>query len=368
MNSELIKFSRKPLKLLNNRVWRTYTGGKLIEQWQGKGTPKDNDKPEEWVASTVEARNKNYIKDEGLSFVEIDNNETIKLIDLINLNSKKFLGDSHVEKYGTNMAVLTKVLDASIRLSIQVHPNKNYAKDYFKSDFGKTEAWYILGGREVDGEAPYVLLGFKEEVTKEMWGEYFRKQDINAMVDSLHKFYVKEGDVFLIEGSIPHAIGSGCFLIEVQEPTDYTMRVERGTFDGGMLPDMLCHQGVGFDKMLECFNYESVSRKETLEKWYKAPILIKEQVGGKEVSLIGDKDTKCFSMKKFTIRNSFEINDDSSFKVIIALKGTGKVIYTDGEIDIKQGDMFFVPYEVKEITYKNIGESDLEIICCYPPK
>jgi mannose-6-phosphate isomerase len=367
MNLELAKISSKPLKLLSNRVWRSYTGGKLIEEWQGKENPLDNDKPEEWVASTVEARNKNYLKDEGLSFVFIDEDKKMKLTELIDLDPPAFLGENHVKKYENSMAVLTKVLDSAIRLSIQVHPDKAYAKKFFNSNFGKTEAWYIIGGREVGGEPPYVLIGFKQGITMEKWGEFFKNQDINAMVDSLHKFYVKPGDVFLLEGLVPHAIGSGCFLIEVQEPTDYTMRVEKTAIDGSLLPDMLCHQGVGFEKMLECFNYEGLSREETLNRWYKTPSLIRKESGGEELFLIGDKDTKCFSMKKFTIKDTFEVIDNPSFRVIIVLSGDGKLVYKEGEVHLSQGDMFFLPYGVDEITYKNSGDCSLEIIGCYPP-
>ncbi|MBC7400721.1 MAG: hypothetical protein H7289_12330, partial [Mucilaginibacter sp.] len=57
--------SQTILKLLSNRVVRSYTGGKLIEQWQELDNPRDNNKPEEWLASIVEARNKNYIPGEG---------------------------------------------------------------------------------------------------------------------------------------------------------------------------------------------------------------------------------------------------------------------------------------------------------------
>lgn len=259
------------LKLLSNRVVRSYTGGKLIEEWQGLNNPADNDKPEEWLASVVEARNKNYIPGEGLSAVLMPDGTTEKLTDLIKADSEGFLGQEHVAKYGIHTAVLTKVLDAAVRLSIQVHPTKAYARAYFKSDYGKTEAWYIMGGREIDGEPPYVLAGFKPGVTRAEWKKYFDEQDIDAMINALHKYYVKPGDVFLIEGGLPHAIGSGCFLIEIQEPTDYTMRVERKTFDGGTLPDMLCHQGVGFDAMLDCFTYEGLSKDDTYKKYGKPP-------------------------------------------------------------------------------------------------
>ncbi len=84
----------------------------------------------------------------------------------------------------------------------------------FNSEFGKTEAWYILGGREVEGEKPYVLLGFKPGTTREQWKSLFEEQDIQGMLDCLHKVPVQEGDTFLLEGGVPHAIGSGCFMVE----------------------------------------------------------------------------------------------------------------------------------------------------------
>ncbi len=97
------------------------------------------------------------------------------------------------------------------------------------SAFGKTESWYILGGREINGEKSAIYLGFREGVTEEIWKELFLKQDIQGMLSNLHRFEVNPGDAFIIYGGVPHAIGSGCFLMEVQEPTDYTMRVEKVT-------------------------------------------------------------------------------------------------------------------------------------------
>lgn len=81
----------------------------------------------------------------------------------------------------------------------------------------RTEAWYIIDGREIDGEPPYILFGFKSGITREKWEKMFREQDIQGMIDSMHKFNINPGQVFLIETGIPHAIGSGCFLIEIQE-------------------------------------------------------------------------------------------------------------------------------------------------------
>lgn len=369
MLQDIKKFSSIPLKLLSNRVWRSYRGGKLLEQWQGKSQGIDSDKPEEWIASVVEARNKNYVKDEGLSLVELDSETrtTIKLKELIEQDPSAFLGETHVRYYRSNTAVLIKLLDSAIRLSIQVHPNKDYAKEVFMSDFGKTEAWYIIGGREIDGEKPYVLLGFKKGITREKWKKYFDNQDINSMINCLHKFYVSPGDVFLIEGSIPHAIGSGCFLAEIQEPTDYTMRVERTTMEGNLLPDSLCHQGVGFEKMLDCFNYRGLSREETLKRWYKEPRVIETTKCASRVGLITPEDTECFDMEKLTVKSQTDYLNNS-FHTIVVLVGSGSLIYKEGSLKIKQGDMLFIPNGLKELTYTNSETNALEILICKPPK
>jgi mannose-6-phosphate isomerase len=355
------------LKLLNNRVVRSYTGGKLIEEWQGLPDPVDNDKPEEWLASVVEARNKNYIPGEGLSKVLLPGGEEALLTDLISANADAFLGDSHIARYGVNPAVLTKVLDAAVRLSIQVHPTKTYAREYFKSDYGKTEAWYIMGGREVDGEPPYVLVGFKPGVTREQWKKYFDEQDIDGMINALHKFYVKPGEVYLIEGGLPHVIGSGCLLIEIQEPTDYTMRVERKTFDGSLLPDRLCHQGVGFEAMLDCFTYEGLSKEETYKKHARQPKISVRENGSEVIGLISEEDTACFKMTKLNIPKSFTLND-ATFKTLIVLHGEGALKHGDEYLSIKQGETFFLPAALGEVVIENGGAVPLEIIACYPPQ
>lgn len=73
----------------------------------------------------------------------------------------------------------------------------------------------------------YVYLGFKEGITKEKWRDLFEKQDVRGMEESLHKILVHPGDTFFIPGGVPHAMGSGVYFAEVQQPTDITLRTER---------------------------------------------------------------------------------------------------------------------------------------------
>jgi mannose-6-phosphate isomerase len=367
MDKNKPKASPTILKLLNNRVHRSYIGGALIDEWQGLKAAGDNDRPEEWLASIVEARNENFIQGEGLSEVLTAERQTEKLIDMVQADGERVLGKAHTAKYGANTGVLTKVLDAAARLSIQVHPTKSYSRKFFSTEYGKTEAWYIMGGREIDGEPPYVLLGFKPGITRSLWKKYFEEQDIDGMINALHKFYVNAGDVFLIEGGLPHAIGAGCFLIEIQEPTDYTMRVERKAFDGSPLADELCHQGLGFEAMLDCFIYDSLSREETKKRYFKEPWLLVDENGNRLISLIGPGDTDCFSMSKLYITSGFTWNDNS-FKTLIILSGAGTLLHGGNGIGVKQGESYFLPADLGEIYIENSFGTPLEIIVCYPPK
>jgi mannose-6-phosphate isomerase len=319
------------------------------------------------VASVVSARNpgREDVKNEGLSRVITGENEDILLKDLIAANPAAFLGQKQVEKYGNSTAVLVKLLDSAERLTIQVHPDRKAATEIFKSPFGKTEAWYILDKRTINGEAPYVLLGFKPGVTRQKWEQLFYKQDIPGMLDCLHKFEVEPGQVYLIEGGIPHAIGPGCFLMEIQEPTDYSLRVEKKTPAGFEIPDQLCHQGAGFDRMFDCFHYDTYDREQVIEKWcLKSRAIKNNRLLEKE--LIGDS-IPYFSMKSYQTDKESTFTKQGSFVVLIAEGGAGEVAWEGGSLTFVKSDQVFVPASVGTITIKPAGSLPLKLLACYPP-
>ena len=362
------KLKSKILPLSSTRVWRTYVGGREIERFEGLENPVDGELPEEWIASTVKATNPGR-EDivEGLSKLKLPGFEHITLKEVINSNPIAFLGKNHFNKFGNNTGVLVKIIDSLSRLSIQVHPDKRYAKNVMNSDYGKTEAWYILGGRKVNGEDPYVLIGFKPGVSREQWRKLFEEQNILGMIDCLNKIYVKPGEAYFIAGGVPHAIGPGCFLIEIQEPTDYTMRVERKTYDGKLIPDYLCHQGVGFEKLFDCFNYDNLSLDDTLKRWRITPKKILESDQAVEWEIIGKDYTTLFSMNRLYINGTYKSQDCDTFHSITVISGTGNIIYNGETIAIKQGDLLFVPVSVGKLTIVANEGRKLELIRCYPP-
>jgi mannose-6-phosphate isomerase len=363
-DKNLYKF---PLKLISNRVHRPFVGGKSIDVWEKNPEPKDNHYGERWIASLVDARNPESKMDEGLSKF-IDHDKTMTLKEVIAQNPEAFLGANHVEAYGVNLAVLVKALDSYSRLLIQVHPNQEKAKSLFDSQFGKTEAWYIIGTRTIDGEEPYILFGFKEGITREKYIKLFEAQDIQALEACMHRFPVKEGDIFLIEGGVPHAIGSGCFLIEIQEPTDYTIRVEKTAPDGRNVDDFSCHQGLGFKAMFDCFAFEGYSREQISEKYKIITKVLYSGSNAEVFGLITEEHTALFSMEKLTIYTELEFQKKEKFAVAIVLKGNGRLSCNGYEVVLNQADELFIPYGAKELLWINESTNPLEIIVCLPPK
>lgn len=94
-----INLSNRPLQVTGARVWRTYSGGKLLEHWKGASKPADGVFPEEWVASTVQAINagREHLI-EGLGTLSGDDGKAIDLKTVIASDPARFLGPHHSVK------------------------------------------------------------------------------------------------------------------------------------------------------------------------------------------------------------------------------------------------------------------------------
>ena len=350
---------QKPIRLETSRAWRTYLGGHMIGALHGRDEADDHF-PEEWLMSTVTARNsgREHIV-EGVSLVA---GTDMTLAELVERDPEAILGKQHVATYGNSPGVLVKLLDAAERLALQVHPTREAAKRLFDSEFGKTECWHILEGREINGEKPYIYVGFKEGITREKWKKCFDLQNIEAMLACLHRVEVKKGDTFIIRGGVPHGIGAGCFLVEIQEPTDYTVRTERVTPSGLAVADQMCHQGLGFERMFDCFNYDGLRLDETLSRFRVEPI--REKMGGYTVEhIVYPAVTDMFALDMVTVDKKVVFEDDVFYGIYI-LSGEGKL---DGE-PIKICDHFLIPASCRGITLERTGDEPLKLIRCFGPK
>lgn len=335
---------KQPLFQTENRVRRTYRGGKQLDAFLGKSSSSDGFMPEDWISSVTEAKNKDYVKGEGISRVLVGE----KVLPLTEILRTADLGEGRSE-----LGVLVKLLDAGERLGIQVHPTPEFSMEYFHCPHGKTECWHIL--RAEDDAAVYI--GFKEGITREEWARLFEKQDIEGMLDRLHRINVREGDTVLVKAGTPHAIGKGAFLLEIQEPTDYTMRVEKTTVAGEQLTPMQIHYGIGEEALLDCFLYEGSTETEVKEKYF---LPVREGKGEFTQSMyVTYEDTPCFALG--ILKSGESITPDSFVTLVIT--HAGKLIVGNTTLQAERGNKLFVPYGCGEIF--SLGA---EVIVCYPPR
>lgn len=305
-------------KLLPTRVHRAYHGGENIDKMMGAENPKITRFPEDWLASVTTAFNPDRpIDNEGLS----KTTDGRFLRDIIDENKETMIGKSE------NMSLLFKLLDASERLVIQVHPTVEFAKEKFNSPFGKAECWYMLN------DGGYIYIGFKPGITKEYMMELFEKQDTDTMLEIMHRFEVKKGDFIFVAGGVPHAIGKGCFMAELQEPTDLMVIPERVTPSGIELADIKLHGGLGFEKMFDCFSYEGYDRETTYNKYFISPVELDKNVK----VITNDKITDKFKLYEISTDNEY-VYPTETYGIILVTEGKGMI----NDIPVKPGDRLFV--------------------------
>ena len=235
-------FFEEPIFFEKNRVFRVYKGGKLFADFFGDDST-DGSYPEEWVASSVRALNEGSTDvHEGISKIK---GTELYLNEAVEKYKSEILGERE------DIGILTKILDSAIRLPVQAHPDKAFSEKYFSSKYGKEESWIILATRP----GAKIYYGFKDGVTLEDFSKAVdaSETDKNAFEHLLCTIDVKPGDVIYIPAKMVHAIGYGCVLLEVQEPTDFTIQPERWCGDY-RLSDREMYLGLDKDIALSCFD------------------------------------------------------------------------------------------------------------------
>ena len=293
-----------------NRVRRTYLGGGRIDRFTGFRPPEDGAlRPEDWMASTVTAFNgKVEIEGEGLGR----------------------LADGRLVKEAVGeLPILVKLLDSDERLVIQAHPTVPFAKARMNSDVGKTECWYFLPGTASDA---CVYLGFRPGITREKWKHAFETQ--TGLLDALHRVPVRAGDFVFVDGGVPHAIGGGCFVIELQEPSDLMVVAERETPSGRRIPDGKIFCGLDPEGMLDVYAYEGVDYDELCRRYVRrgdgAPSAAQPR------RILGPELTDKFSM--WLLQSGTTLSLSGAGAVAVVTSGEGAV----GDCPVRRGDRLVI--------------------------
>ena len=281
-------------------------------------------RPEEWIGSTTTRFGET---ENGLS--KLPSGKLLK--DEINSDPTSWLGQKHLEKFGTSTEVLVKLLDPDQRLPVHYHPDQKFAKEKLQLNHGKTEAWIVL-------DAPAgarVGVGFKESMKKNQVAQLVKDHDSTGLLNSLEFKNVRAGDAVFVPAGVPHAIEAGIFVLELQEPTDLSILLEWDGFavDG----DKDGHLNLGFDTALDALRLTPLSMDEERQ------IITKFDIGGQRSGAIFNSVANPFFRADYLTQGHAKV--ESGFGIFLALSGEGAMIFdNDQRLEIKQGDAVVIPY------------------------
>lgn len=246
--------------------------------------------------------------------------------ELIEKYNKEIFGNSIVDG---EFPLLVKLINSNENLSVQVHPNDEYARKV-ENSYGKTEAWYVVDAKE----GAELIVG-TNGCTKEQFEEAIANGNVE---DCLNRIKVKKGDAFLINSGLVHAICSGLVIAEIQQNSDITYRV----YDYGRPRE------IHIEKSLDVIDFDS--KPERLVEEYK-------EFNGYKYSNLCKSDY--FIIDKCIINSTFKtITNNERFTIITCVEGNGVINYNNGTEVIHKGDSLLIPATLGE--YEING--DLEVL------
>jgi mannose-6-phosphate isomerase len=320
-----------PLILPPNQFHRFYAGGARIDALRGAPTGEDG-RPEDWIGSTTTAFGKT---DEGLS--RVADGRLVR--DIVDSDPEALLGPEHVARFGADPGLLVKLLDAGERLPVHLHPGREFARTELGSPWGKTEAWLII---EAEPGAT-VHAGLREPVGTDTLKHWVREQDSQEMLAALHEIPVKAGDALLIPAGTLHAIGAGILLLELQEPTDFSVLVEWRRFGVNSGAE---HLDLGWDTALAAVD--------------TSPADPGDFASDRPGALLPATADPYFRAERPQPAAELE----PSFAVLMAVAGAGKLqTQHGGELELTKGDSVLVPHAAGTTAVTG----DVEAIRCLPP-
>jgi len=330
-----------PIALPSNQpADRFYLGGARIAAFRGTAAAGDH-VPEDWIASTTTVAG---CDDLGLTL--LDHGHSLRAA--IATDPTAWLGPYHTAKYGADPALLVKLLDAGERLPVHVHPDDAFARQHLSCRTGKTESWIILEAEQ----GALVHVGFREDVEQGRLASWVAEQDRDAMLSALHGVEVRAGDTVYVPAGLPHAIGAGIFLLELQQAADLSLLLEYAGFAVDGPRDG--HLGIGFDAALRCVQHEAVSPAQLDQlrgRWdddHIFPAAADEFF--RAGRLAGDLDTMLAP----------------GFAVLAVLAGSGRLTWgddSDGGLDLRAGSTIAVPFGAGPVCLRGA----LQVLQCRPP-
>ena len=210
------------------------------------------------------------------------------------------------------------------------HPGRAFAREHLGSAHGKTEAWLIV---EAEPGAE-VRVGWRSDQDRDTIADWVRDQDSGAMMDALHAWPVQAGDAVFVPAGTAHAIGAGILMVELQEPTDFSILLEHDQF--GVTDEAGATLGLGWEKAIEALDRQATDAPEP------SPTLPEAAAAYFRAEHVAAPATL-----------------DPGFSILVVLDGSGRV----GGLEVARGDTVLVPHAAGATQL----EGSVEILRCRPP-
>ncbi|WP_349627048.1 hypothetical protein [Leifsonia sp. C5G2] len=319
----------------NQPLDRPYRGGAGIARFRGTPQPSEF-MPEDFVGSTTQ-----IFAGGGIGLTVLPDGRTLR--DAVDADPVAYLGEEHVGRFGARTMLLVKLLDTAERLFVHYHPDDAFAARHLRSPLGKTEAWAVI---ETEGDA-YAALGFRRPVPRSEVRAWWDGQDTEAMLDAMNRVPLSAGDTLLVPAGLAHAIGPGVTLVELQQPTDLSLLLERRS-----LTEAEALLGLDLDTALDGLVVDATpaERIETLRRGR-----------GAETLFPADADA-FFSAERLQVSGSREL--EPSFSVLVVLDGTGTLESAAGSLPLRRGSTVLTAFGDGPVGLTG----ELQLIRCRPPR
>ena len=242
----------------------------------------------------------------------------------------QLVGKENYERFGNEFPLLIKFIDARQNLSIQVHPDDETAHRHGK-ERGKTEMWYCVDVQKCKSAHSYLYNGLKMRITPDTYKEMVEKDTIT---EALARYEVFEGDVFFIPAGRIHAIGAGCFVLEIQQTSDVTYHIydyKRQDKNGN-------YRELHTELAAESIDYSVLPTYRT------------------NYVRVKDKSMELVSCPYFTTAlydltepMTLDYSGLDSFVILMAVKGAGTIMADGEKMAFQTGDTVLLPATTTEV-------------------
>jgi len=265
-------------------------------------------------------------RENGMSIVANGTFKGMSLCQLIQSLETKLIGD-HV--YNTSFynafPLLIKIIDANDKLSVQVHPDDEYAKKKCLES-GKTEMWYIIDAKP----GAKLIYGLKQGVSKDKFIESLKSSHLE---DVLNEVEVKPGDALYIPSGTIHAILDGLLIAEIQQNSDTTYRV----YDWNRVDASGRPRELHIKEALEVINFHDEKIDNKLKN--KPVVLNYGSYCIRELC----RNTY-FAVEELIVNGEYDHSTESSkFFIYTSIEGEGIIKYKGGVEHICSGETLFIP-------------------------